>query len=523
MFLKNIKSKKIFFCSYTFFFCLILFVGIIVRLLFLSKFPSALNCDEASSGYEAFSILHYGIDRNGNRLPVFLVAWGGGQNALLSYLIIPFISLFGLTFFSIRLPMAILGCISLLVFYFLLKRIANKKMALLGLFFLAICPWHIMKSRWGLESNLFPDLILLFSFLFIKGLEDKNKFLYYFSFVIAGLSAYSYGTSYYFLPVFLFPLLFYSYRKKYITIKQGIFSLGIVGIVSMPIILYVSINTIELSQINLTFMTIPRLEVNRYQEITSIFSSDFFKNSFSNFWNSLVILFTQKDGLPWNSLPIFGTIYLFSLPFTIFGILNSFKKEKKIEVKYEYLFTIWFIVGFVLLFLCEPNINRLNILMIPILYFTVLGLYISLIKIKKYSIFLIAIYTFFFFFFCFVYLKQDFNSYGTFESDLEEVITYVMQFEDKEIHITEKIQSSYMHVLFYTKYNTQKFVDTVIYEDKSAPFKHVLSFGNYFFDVMENIEFQENKIYVIKKEEQSYINIEKFRKEEFSKYIVIFT
>ena len=159
--------------------------------------------------------------------------------------------------------------------------------------------------------------------------------------MIAGLSAYSYGTSYYFLPVFLIPLLLYSYRKKYITMKQGILSLGIVGIVSMPIILYVLINTFELSQINLPFMTIPRLEVNRYQEITSIFSSSFFKNSFSNFWNSFVILITQNDRLPWNSLPFFGTVYLFSLHFTILCIYQIFKKEKKVEVKYQFLFTIW--------------------------------------------------------------------------------------------------------------------------------------------------------------------------------------
>ena len=218
------KKKNIVFSS-TFLFILILIIGVCVRILFLSKFPSALNCDEASSGYEAFSILNYGIDRNGNHFPVFLVAWGGGQNALFSYLIIPFIALFGLSLFSIRLPMAILGIVSLFLFYFLLKKIANKKFALLGLFFFAICPWHIMKSRWGLESNLFPDLILLFSFLFIKGLDDKNKFFYYSSFVIAGISAYSYGTSYYFLPVFLLPLLIYCLKTKKITWKQGIVSL----------------------------------------------------------------------------------------------------------------------------------------------------------------------------------------------------------------------------------------------------------------------------------------------------------
>ena len=150
-------------------------VGIFVRFFKLGEYPNALNVDEASAGYEAFSIMNFGIDRNANFLPVFLVAWGSGQNALLTYIMMPFILIFGLSTFAIRIPMSILGAISLFIFYCLLKRMTNQKIAIIGIIFLAICPWHIMKSRWGLESNLFPDLFLLSVFLIIKGLQDKSK------------------------------------------------------------------------------------------------------------------------------------------------------------------------------------------------------------------------------------------------------------------------------------------------------------------------------------------------------------
>ncbi len=174
--------------------CIILLfvIGMLVRIVGIDNMPNALNCDEASSGYEAFSIFKYGIDRTGNKLPAFLESWGGGQNALLSYLMIPFIAILGLNTLSIRLPMAILGCISLVILYLLLKKITNKKVAIIGLAFFVICPWHIMKSRWGLESNLFPDLMLISVYFLIVGLENNNKILYYLSFVIAGLTAYSY-------------------------------------------------------------------------------------------------------------------------------------------------------------------------------------------------------------------------------------------------------------------------------------------------------------------------------------------
>lgn len=114
----------------------ILIIGSLVRVCGIDKMPNALNVDEASSGYEAYSIMKYGIDRNGNSYPVFLYSWGEGQNALLSYIMIPFIAIIGLSEFSIRLPMAIIGIISLYAFYYLLKNIFdNKKIALLGVTF----------------------------------------------------------------------------------------------------------------------------------------------------------------------------------------------------------------------------------------------------------------------------------------------------------------------------------------------------------------------------------------------------
>ena len=192
----------------------IFLIGIFIRIFNIQNYPNALNVDESSVGYEAYSILNSGTDRNGNFLPVYLVAWGSGQNALLSYLIIPFIQLFGLNTLSIRLPMAIIGCISLFIFYFLLKEIKDKKLAIIGLAFLAICPWHIMKSRWGLESNLFPDFILYFIYFLILGLKYKKKYCYYISFIFAGLSAYSYATSFLFLPLFIIPLLILLIYKK---------------------------------------------------------------------------------------------------------------------------------------------------------------------------------------------------------------------------------------------------------------------------------------------------------------------
>ena len=524
---------------------LIILIGILVRLINIQDFPNALNCDEASIGYEAFSILNYGIDRNGNHLPVFLKAWGSGQNIMLAWLIIPLIKIFDLSVLSVRLPMAIIGSISVVIFYFLLKRISNKKIALVGLIFFAICPWHIMKSRWGLESNLFPDMILISIYFLIRGLQDKNNIFYYLSFIILGLTVYSYGTSYFFLPLFLTILLITLVKKKEISIKKAIISFLITSIIAIPMVLFVIINTYNLEQINLPFMTIPKLTVNRYEKITSIFSSQFLIISLSNFIKSCEILITGFDGMQWSAIKPFGLFYPFSIIFAFIGIIISFFNNKKLEkensnkeentqniinvvrkeINYKYIFNIWFVVSLIMCFIVEPNINRINIIIIPIIFYISIGIY-SVIKNKKILVILfLVIYMLGFVLFLNTYFKQNYDGNGTFEGKLEEVFEYVKTL-DKQIIITKEIKEPYIYTLFYTKYNTKDFVKTVKVENENVEFRVVDSFGKYKFENIRKIEkFEKDKAYVIKKSNFEKLNInennENIKVKEFEKYVVL--
>lgn len=500
---------------------ILLAIGILIRLIDIDKLPNALNVDETSSGYEAYSIANYGIDRNNNFMPAFLVSWGGGQNVLLTYLIIPFIKIFGLNIFSIRLPMAILGCISLFVIFSLLNKIGNKKIAIIGLAFFAICPWHIMKSRWGLESNLFPDLILIFIYMLIKGLEEK-KIWFYISFVIAGISAYAYGTSYFFLPVFIIPVLYILIKNKKIRVKDAIVWITITAIVALPIILYVFINTFNLNQINLPFITIPKLEVNRYKEITSIFSKDFINISITNLIDGIKIIFFQTDNLPWNSLNNYGIIYLFSIIFTAIGIINAFIKNKWIEIKYNFIFNVCFIISIILMIICSPNINRINIIWIPIIYYTIIGISIVIKSDKRFLIPIAIIYSIAFIMFSRQYMNQNSDDYITFEGNLESTIKYVESIDNKDIYITNDIKEPYIYVLFYTRYNTKDYINTVKYYNQGQEFEQVKSFGKYHFEDITDIKDSEKNVYVINKNEIDNYNInDKWNIKEFEKYVVL--
>ncbi len=76
-----------------------------------------LDLDEALGGYNAWSILNYGVDQQLNHLPIYLYSWGSGMNALYPYITIPFIKFLGLSVFSYRLPMVLISVTG--AFYFL--------------------------------------------------------------------------------------------------------------------------------------------------------------------------------------------------------------------------------------------------------------------------------------------------------------------------------------------------------------------------------------------------------------------
>ena len=63
-------------------------------------------------------------------------------------------------------------------------------------------------------------MILFFVTLFVIGLKKKNKKYYYGAFAILALSTYSYGTSYFFVPIFLAALLVYIVATKRIDWKE---------------------------------------------------------------------------------------------------------------------------------------------------------------------------------------------------------------------------------------------------------------------------------------------------------------
>ena len=487
----------------------IFMIGSFVRLFAIGRFPNALNVDEASSGYDAFSLMKWGVDRAGNSYPVYLYAWGSGQSVLYSYLMIPVIAVTGLTEYGIRLPMAITGAISLYVFYYLIKNIFdNKKYGIIATAFFAICPWHIMKSRWGMECNIFPDLILFASLLLVLGLKKEKTGLQVLAVVVIAISSYSYGTSYLFLPVFVLGTLGYLIYKKELTIKKSIIYLLVMFVLCIPIIVYIFINTFGLEQITIGKVTIPKLLVNRYDEVSTVFSGNIFENCVNNLLETLRILILQNDKLEWNAIPQYGLFYLISIVFFIIGLRACVKKYKKNN--FNQIMNIWMISAIVLCAFCVANINRINIIMIPCIYYIIVGLFEFLTKYKQLTVCIAVIYMVLFIEFMYSYVNKDYNKYYTFTSGVEDVVDYCKSLDVDNIYCKYSFKEPFMYFMFYGQEDVREYLDTVEYFEEGRTFDNVRSFGKYKFYLPEEIE--KNSVIIVPKNTEIEYNDESAQK-----------
>lgn len=162
---------------------LILLLALFFRLFSLGENPPGLTPDEASLGYNAYSILKTGKDEYGSFMPIVFKSFGDYKPGLYVYSVIPFVGLLGLNEFSVRLPSVLFG---LLIVYFIyliagefFKDPVNGKEKLLkfshlAAFVAAVNPYLIYFSRGAWEANLSLALTLGGIHFFLQSLKNQK-------------------------------------------------------------------------------------------------------------------------------------------------------------------------------------------------------------------------------------------------------------------------------------------------------------------------------------------------------------
>jgi len=507
-------------------FIIILAVGIFARTWDFDKTPPGLNPDEASIGVEAYYLYKFGMDRNGISYPVHLISWGSGQNALYAYLIIPFVAANGLNAESIRFPMMLSGIISLPLVYYVGRRLFGKKYGLVAMFFLAISPWHIINTRWAVESNILPFLFLAgFAFLLIA---TDNGIWFIPACICFSLCLYAYGTAYVAIPVFLLMSISAAIYLKIINIKYIFAGFLVFFLLSIPIALFVIINTFNLNTIHLGNVTIPRLPVEvRYELLAAVFKEEPLKAIANNLTIMINLLWKQEDTFAWNFVEPFGYFYKITFPLAILGLfflLNSFRntREKLFE---RWLLLAWIVSSLLIGVIHPVNLTRINLIFTPILLCMVIGL-LDLNKSMKYiTPVTLAALSVAFVFFTLTYHGESYQKRASevFNEGIIPAIRYASDNSTSLICVTEQTRFAYIYTLFVKRYHPSEYLGRIEWilplNHPFDPSRTPRALGMFRFDLSDCAEKPDAAFVLKLKETPPNPNIE-YKVKRFTKYEV---
>lgn len=314
----------------------ILGLAAFLRFYRLGHIPASLHGDEVGVGYNAYSLLISGTDEYGKRWPVSLRA---DVTPLIFYATMPAIAVFGRTDFAVRLPSAVVGTLSVLIFFFfvkeLLKFIAYDSfpdghpnflqnqhviymIALLSSLFLAITPWHIQLSRITHDAGygLFMQLLALWSFFY--SLRTRKTAYLSLSCILFGLSFYAYHAPRLTSPLLLFGLILSCYKYlKHIRWPLAL-SLILFALVTIPVIsdfLAKPFTETRIGGINILIRETPDSPLLSYfpQKLVGNFLNQF----------SFTQLFLSSNTTRYFNLRNVGLLYITALPFIFLGFTKG--------------------------------------------------------------------------------------------------------------------------------------------------------------------------------------------------------
>jgi 4-amino-4-deoxy-L-arabinose transferase-like glycosyltransferase len=473
-------------------FLVLLAIGIFFRIAKLGMIPVGLNADEASIGYEAYSLLKAGTDRWGIHLPPYFLSFGSGQNTMYAYLSVPFLYFFDLSQTSIRMLSAFLGLCGLPIVFVLAQYLFKNRIAVLACTILYLFdPYLFITSRWALEYNILPFFVVLSLWLFTKTFHDlqhsekfnlSQKATLVFALPSLAFIIYTYASALFIVPVFLVFIIWYFWAAIFQQKKLFLISAVIFVLLMSPFILFILKNHILKSSLPFESylpFEIPKMLSNREQVFKGI------GQNLAIIKKNFVFIFSgfKEFDRSFNTTKFYSPHFflIFSLIGLIFlGNIVLAKAEKHLGVLF-----FWTISCFVLFLFFEQNLNRSVHLQAVIPILSMVGLvylfqnFVDL-SFKKY----LAIG------FTTLFLVQSTVFYGEYFNRFPAYEQFVVDFEpaikaastnkkpNEKIAVTSSLVFNYLFVAFYEKFPPSEFQSTL-----KADYKHdnvdVKAFGPY--------------------------------------------
>ena len=459
---------------------LIIILASLLRIWNLNNFPVGFNADEAAIGYNAYSLLQTGKDEYGSSFPLTFKSFGDYKPGLYFYFVLPFVATLGLNEWAVRLPSALLGIGTVILIFFLGKKLFNVKVGLLSSLLLAIYPWHIHFSRGGWETNAATFFITLGVYLYIKGL--KNYQMLFYSFVSFLVSMYIYQSPRLVVPILLLTFIVLSYSEFVLLLsvkKIKKYSILIILLLVLTIPLaYQLISGQGSARFNgLSFLsdTGPTSRVNNlrgehdnpgnssakilHNKLTA-YGPEFLGHYLDHFKPDF--LFITGDPLIRNKVPEVGQFYLIEALLLLFGLIYLCKNR----FEYIKLIIAWVFIAPIASAMTyqTPHALRALNLVIPLTLIMALGLSVFFSKFNKFKIITTVILIIVFSFEFTHYIESYYVHYPkryplAWEYGFKEMVNKVSLYESKydKVVITDRYDQPYILVLFYKKFDPKKY------------------------------------------------------------------
>jgi len=495
----------------------ILILATLLRFYRLGDYP-ALNADEAAIGYNAYSLIQTGLDEHGNPWPIHFQSFNDYKPGLYFYLVLPMVNFFGLNEWSVRIPNALLGVLTIYLVYLLVTELKIKsklRPELIAALFLAISPWHIHFSRGGWEVNTATFFMTLGVLLFIRGLRNlPSLFLSAFFFA---LSMYTYHAARIVSPLLVLSLViiyFDEFKKSF----GKLLLTGLVGLVCvLPIIKDLTQSDVlsRAAGVGLFADSGPVNRINEqrgehtnFNDVSTKFLHNkavnytlaFFENWMAHYHG--LFLFLSGDDIQRDKVPETGQMYMVDALWVVFGMLWMLKRFGKGEK----LILYWLLISPLAAALTfqSPHALRAENMVIPLVIIAAIGFVNTINWLGSRKIFvyhrrwLSFAYLFIGLFVIWnfaryehlywVHMSKEYpysSQYG-----VKELVSYVSENEDKyqSIVVTTRYDQPYILFLFYntmfspSKHSASDFqkVHQLTSKDQYG-FSTVPGFGKYVF------------------------------------------
>lgn len=489
---------------------LIILIALFFRFFHLAVNPPSLTWDEASWGYNAYSLGIDGRDEFGKFLPYqYLESFGDFKPPLYAYLDILPVKIWGLTAFATRFPSAFFGVLTVLITYFLVKQIFPKSKykewySLIGAGVLAISPWHILLSRAAFEANIATFFLTTGVWLFLYSMQ-KKPWLLVLSSTSFVASLYTFNSARVVAPllVCLLGIIFFKTLWK----QKGATAVAIlVGLVCvLPITKFLLSPQANLRFQEVNIFSDVSLVKTANQEIANdknaswskiihnrrlIYSLAYVQHYFDNLTPSF--LFIHGDGNPKFSIQDVGQLYLWDIPFFLAGLLFLFKKKEG----NWWVIPLWLLVGIIPAATARetPHALRTEATLPMFQVVVAYGFINSFIKSKSLIsqiwlrnlllfviVGLLCINISFFTHHYFIHYPREFSK--EWQYGYKDAIAYVEKVKHsyQQVYITSNLGRPYIYYLFYTKLLPSEYRKTAKIDRDFFGFVNVRHFAQYSF------------------------------------------